>query len=125
MTIQLLDLSDLPKGFNYPESFLKAIRLNLIDFEPWYIMNNSDVQLRMKGMQDRYPKRILIPFARRGDNDDVACFEVNKGEEVKIIHDFASSGYEQRKTYESFWDWFRDAIEEMIQFEMEDTKWTT
>ena len=53
-------------------------------------------------MQVRYPKRILIPFARRGDNDDVACFELNKGDEVQIIHDFASGGYEQRNTYKSF-----------------------
>ena len=68
-------------------------------------------------MHIRYPQRILIPFARRGDNDDVACFELNKGEEVQIIHDFASIGYEQRKTYKTFWDWFRDAIEEMIQFD--------
>jgi hypothetical protein len=117
MTVQLLDSSELPKGFNYPESLKKVIRLNLIDIEPWYIMNKNDVQSRIKGMLIRYPNRILIPFARRGDNDDVACFEINKGEEVQIIHDFASSGYEQRKSYKSFWDWFRDAIEEMIQFD--------
>jgi len=80
-------------------------------------MKSNDIQQRIKGMQVRYPNRILIPFARRGDNDDVACFELNKGEEVQIIHDFASSGYEQRNTYKSFWDWFRYAIEEMINFD--------
>ncbi|MDT3701327.1 MAG: hypothetical protein RO469_18160 [Thermincola sp.] len=117
MDIQLLNSSELPKGFIYPESFLKAVRLNLTYLEPWYIMNSSDVQQRIKGMQVRYPKRILIPFARRGDNDDVACFELNKGEEVQIIHDFASVGYEQRNVYKSFWNWFRDAIEEMINFD--------
>lgn len=117
MSIQLLDSTELPSGFSYPDSFLKAVRLNLTDFEPWYIMNSNDVQLRIKGMHIRYSQRILIPFARRGDNDDVACFELNKGEEVQIIHDFASTGYEQRKTYKTFWDWFRDAIEEMIQFD--------
>lgn len=117
MEIHLLSTLELPKGFNYPESFLKAIRLNLIDLEPWYFMNIDDVSQRIKGMQDRYPDRILIPFARRGDNDDVACFELNKGEEVQIIHDFASGGYEQRNTYNSFWDWFRYAIEEMINFD--------
>jgi len=117
MSIKLLGLSELPNGFRYPESFLKAVRLNLIDLEPWYIMNDSDDQIRIKGMQTRYPQRILIPFARRADNDDVACFELNKGEEVQIIHDFASVGYEQRKTYKLFWNWFKDSIEEMIQFD--------
>jgi len=117
MDIQLIDYSELPKGFYYPESLLKVLRLNLVDFELWYIMKSNDIQQRIKGMQVRYPNRILIPFARRGDNDDVACFELNKGEEVQIIHDFASSGYEQRNTYKSFWDWFRYAIEEMINFD--------
>lgn len=117
MGIQLLDLSELPKGFNYPEAFLKVIKLDLIDLKPWYIMNSNDIQQRIKGMQARYPKRILIPFARRGDNDDVACFELNKEEEIQIIHDFASIGYEQKNAYKTFWDWFRDAIEEMINFD--------
>lgn len=117
MGIQLLNTLDLPKGFIYPNSFIKAINLNLIDIEPWYIMNKEDVLLRIKGMQKRYSQRTLIPFARRGDNDDVACFEFNKGEEVQIIHDFASIGYEQRQTYKTFWDWFKYAIEEMIDFD--------
>lgn len=117
MELQLLDSSELPKGFSYPEAFLKVVRLNLIDFEPWYIMTSIDVQQRIRGMQVRYPQRILIPFARRGDNDDVACFELGKGEEIQIIHDFASVGYEQRKTYKTFWGWFREALEDMIQFD--------
>jgi len=39
------------------------------------------------------------------------------GEKVQIIHNFASDGYEQRKKYDSFWDWFKEAIDEMIQFD--------
>ena len=50
------------------------------------------------------------------DNDDIACFEIGFNNEVKIIHDFASAGYEQKKKYQTFWDWFKDAIEEMIEY---------
>ncbi len=31
---------------------------------------------------------------------------------ARFCHD--SAGYEQRKEYECFWDWFKDAVEEMI-----------
>lgn len=117
MTIQILEKSELPNGFVYPESFLKAVRLNLIDMEPWNIMDRPDVIQRIQGMRKRYPNRMLIPFARRGDNDDVACFEENMGETVQIVHDYASVGYEQRRTINSFWDWFKEAINEMIQFD--------
>lgn len=49
------------------------------------------------GMKKRYPNRKLIPFAKRVDNDDTACFEIGKGSKVQLIHDFASEGFEQRK----------------------------
>jgi len=117
MGIRIPNISQLPKNFKYPDSFLKVIRLNLLDFDLWYLMNEDQVLQRLKGLHMRYPDRVLIPFARRDDNDDIACFEVGKNEEVQIIHDFASSGYEQRKSYITFWDWFRDAIDEMIDFE--------
>ncbi len=106
-------------GFQYPDSFIKIIELNLLDFDLWYIMDEERVLSRLKGVMERYPNRKLIPFARRDDNDDIACFEAGKGEKVQIIHDFASEGYEQRKEYNDFWAWLEDAISEMIEFNRE------
>ncbi|ANY65401.1 hypothetical protein BBD42_02130 [Paenibacillus sp. BIHB 4019] len=117
MQITLPKASQLPKDFKYPDAFLKTVRLHLVDFDIWNVMNGEQVLQRLKGLQERYPNRILIPFARRMDNDDLACFEVGKTEEIQIVHDFSSPGYEQRKSYMTFWDWFKDAIDEMIDFE--------
>jgi hypothetical protein len=97
-----------------PLGVMSRSSLNLVDLDLWYLMNKEQVEIRIKGLKDRYPQRKLIPFARRDDGDDIACFEVGKENRVQIIHDFASAGYEQRKEYECFWDWFRDAVEEMI-----------
>lgn len=36
---------------------------------------------------------------------------------MQIIHDVASIGYEQRKEYLRFSDWFKVAIDEMIEFD--------
>ena len=44
--------------------------------------------------QFEYPNRNLIPFARRNNNDEIACFAIGSNDEVKIIHDFILSGYE-------------------------------
>ena len=82
-----------------------------------------DIHETIEDLEKRYPERNLIPFARRGDCDDVACFEVGKGEQVYVIHDFASSGYEQRKIYENVWKWLEDVVDTMIEFElMEETE---
>ncbi len=119
MNIEILENTLGIDGFKYPDSFIKAIELNLLDFDLWYIMDEERVLNRLKGVIERYPKRNLIPFARRDDNDDIACFELGKGEKVQIIHDFASEGYEQRKEYNDFWSWLEDAISEMIEFNRE------
>lgn len=112
--MELYNISTIYNDYMYPTEFIKINDLNLVDFDVWYLMNNEQVDIRINGLKARYPSRKLIPFARRDDCDDIACFEVGKGNCVQIIHDFADEGFEQRKEYECFWDWFRDAIDEMI-----------
>lgn len=118
--MDIFNINMVYKDYFYPEEYIKIIDLNLVDMSVWYLMEKEQVEVRINGLRNRYPKRKLIPFAKRDDRDDIACFEVGKGNKVQIIHDFASDGYEQRIEYESFWDWFRDAIEEMIQKELDE-----
>ncbi len=99
------------------KSYQRVIDLNLINLEPWFLLSEDQIKQRQKGFKDRFPSRRLIPFAKRDDNDDVACFEEGKEDEIKIIHDFATPGFEQRQVFPTFWDWFKYAINEMILFE--------
>lgn len=112
--MELFNIKEIYRDFQYPASFVKAVELNLLDFEFWYFMTNEQVATRINGLMKRYPNRKLVPFARRDDSDDIACFEVGKVPKVEIIHDFASEGYEQRGEYDCFWDWMRAAVEELI-----------
>ncbi|MDO5539024.1 MAG: hypothetical protein Q4F83_02965 [Eubacteriales bacterium] len=115
--MEIFNVQKIYEGYNYPEEFLRIVDLNLVNLDFWYLMTREEVEIRIEGLKIRYAERSLIPFARRDDCDDIACFEVGKGNKVQIVHDFASAGYEQRKEYSCFWDWFKDAIEEMIQGE--------
>ena len=119
--MKLYNIKTVYKDYEYPVELVKLVELNLINYEMWYLMSAEQVENRIKGLKSRYPNRKLIPFARRDDGDDIACFEVGKGSSVQIIHDFAGEGFEQKKEYECFWEWFRDAIDEMIA-EMGDKK---
>lgn len=102
--------------FKYPEEFLKIIELNLMDYDRWYIMSEKHVLSKISGLKKRYPNRKLIPFARRVDNNDVACFEIGKEGVIQIIQDFALSGHEQLGQYTNFWLWFQESINELIEF---------
>ena len=115
--LRLLEPSTAPAWFRYPGQFLRVVAQNLVDLTPWYLMDHDQVLTRMEGLRLRYPGRDLVPFARRDDNDDVACWEKGRGETVVVIHDFASRGHEEHRAFPDFWSWFRGAIEEMIEFE--------
>ena len=114
---KILSNGELPKWFKYPSQFMRIYDLGLLNLEPWIILEGEQLRVRYKGLRARYKGRELVPFARREDNDDVACWEKDCGEQVVIIHDFASPGYEHREKHKDFWTWFRLAVEDMIEFE--------
>jgi hypothetical protein len=116
-TLELFKEKELPPGFNYPRQFERAVKLGLKDLEPWYLLEGKPLRETMAGLAERYPERKLVPFARRQDNDDVACWKVGGSDEVFVIHDFASPGWEQREQFSNFYDWLRRAIEDFIEFD--------
>jgi hypothetical protein len=66
-------------------------------------------------LRDRYQNKGIFSFAARFDNDDIACWEEGLPSKVIVVHDFATEGYTNRREFANFWDWFRSAIEDMIQ----------
>jgi hypothetical protein len=108
--------SDLDVQVSLPEGLLRIVEQNLVDLTPWHVMPREDAVKRLHGLRQRYARK-YIPFARRQDNDDLACIDPARPEEIVIVHDFASDGTELRKRFDSFWDWFRAAVDEMIAFE--------
>ncbi|MHB8873471.1 MAG: hypothetical protein ACYC8T_07260 [Myxococcaceae bacterium] len=114
--LNLLDADSAPPWFHYPKDYLRTVQQTLIDLSPWYLMDRDQVLERMKGLRERYSNRQLVPFARRDDNDDLACWEQDRGERVLLITDFSASGQEQRRVLPDFWAWFRAAVDDMIHF---------
>jgi hypothetical protein len=115
--LDLLTDKELPGGFNYPKQFNHIVDLGLTDLEPWYVLQGKPLREMVAGLSQRYPDRKLVPFARRQDNDDIACWQSGSGDEVFIIHDFASVGWEQRDHFSSFYEWLRRTIEDLIEFD--------
>jgi len=113
----LLSREALPKGFAYPREFLRVIELGLTNLEPWHLLDGDLLVQRYGGMANRYPNRRLVPFARRQDNDDVACWDADQPKQVLIIHDLAESDWAQRKVFDGFYAWLRQAVDDLIEFD--------
>lgn len=112
---ELLSVTELPDGFDYPPEFRRVCELGLTRLEPWWIIDGELLRDRYRGLRQRYPGRDLVPFALRQDRDDVACFEPMSAR-VVIVHDFADPGYERRDECAGFNAWLRRAIEDLIEF---------
>ena len=115
--VELLDATDLPAGFEYPREFLRVVELGLLDLEPWLVLEGEQLRDRNRGLRERYQDRSLVPFARRQDNDDIACWDLDRGDgRVAVVHDFASPGWERRAEFAHFNDWRRQAVDDVIDF---------
>ena len=119
----MINQQDVPaeirsKKFEIPREYYRIHDLRLTNIQPWYFLDVQEFGTIYKGIQRRYPQRVLLPFARRQDDDDVACFVVDSGDyardQVLVIHDYTSSGAEVDNSLPSFWNWFHMAINEMI-----------
>jgi hypothetical protein len=117
MTVDLLRDDELPSGLGYPAVFRRLVDRGLLYFEPWFVLEGDLLRQRLHGIQARYPGRTLLPFARREDNDDVACWDAAYPGKVVVIHDFAQPGWEQRVVLEDFATWLRLALEDMLAFD--------
>lgn len=106
----------IPEEFVYPSLYSSAFSIEPERIEPWHFYHSEEtLNFHYNGLKERYPERILVPFARRGDNDDVACFDGadNSGDpRVIIIHDFASPGWENRGEFKDFLEWLEFAKEQ-------------
>jgi len=111
----LYDPSEVYSEFSFPWELEHIADLGLEDFDAWFLMDATLGSHYIKDMAERYPARHLVPFAKRADNDDVACFELEKPGKVVIVHDFADPGWECREEYDTFWDWFQSAIDVLIE----------
>ena len=65
--MEIFNAKEIYENYSYPEEFIKIVDLNLVDLDLWYMMTKEQVEIRIKGLKDRYPQRKLIPFASRDD----------------------------------------------------------
>lgn len=107
-------------GLKLPNGYVDAKALGLVNLTPWHFLSDEEFDYLFSGLGTRYPHHKAIPYARRSDNDDVACFVRAESSgtlcEVVIIHDFASLGYEVVVNFDTFWEWFQHAVAEMVQW---------
>lgn len=57
------------------------------------------------------------------DCDLFACWERDKGNKVVLIDPFIGEGFEDFGSYDDYWQWFRAAIDEMIEYAVDEIEY--
>ena len=117
----IFETATLPSGFEFPVGYLELLQSGLPDIEPWWwLAPHKDSSIYWKEtLGKQFPQRMLVPFAKDGGSDDVACFEGgSQGEQPKvlIIHSFCTPGWEHRGEFENFSEWLKHACAESASF---------
>ncbi len=110
----------LPANFKYPKEFLWLLERKVGELTPWILLESEFIIKRYNSLKERYPARHLFPFAYRQDCDELACWDLNDSLKIKVIEDYSRANPAEDVVYNNFWDWFRTAIEDMIEFSKND-----
>jgi hypothetical protein len=76
--------------------------------QPWYFLSRDDAFILDGG---------LFAFARRQDNDDIACFASRDGTPwIVIVHGWTPTGHQIVATHDTIWDWLKTVIDEIAEW---------
>ena len=111
--------------FKFPKGYLDLVETGLPDVEPWWwLAPHKDSAIYWAAtLREQFPSRILVPFAKHGGSDDVACFDgadLSGDPKVLRIHAFCAPGWEHRGETTSFSEWLKIAEVEAIDFKAEE-----
>ena len=117
---------DLPneiysQGLDWPWAYRRLWTLGLTNLTPWRFLEAEELAQTYREINERFPGRHVVPFARV-DDADIACFTVLVGymePRVLLIHANREPGYEVSLEFPNFWDWFRLAIDDFIEAEQQ------
>ncbi len=118
--------ANLPEGFIFPAKYLEFMAS---DPHPtigaWHFFSKypEDSLIWFNELRRLYPTRSLIPFARIGGMDDVACFDASVKTDdpvVHYVHAYASAGWEDYGNVKNFEEWLRLETERYTDWNEDD-----
>ena len=80
---------------------------------PWEILDDAGIASRTAAVRERHPLRNLTAFARRVDQDTLACFDKGddgKSKAIVVLRHLDDAAQTKEQRYPGFSAWFDDAL---------------
>ncbi len=117
--------------FELPKYYYWLLERNLITYEPfgplqpWFYLPRGDQFLLNQRWHKKIEKLAKLAFAKRQDNDELACFVFNlKGEvnHLELVQGWTEDEYTILKVFNSFLDWLKYVLEDIaLWIEVDDS----
>ena len=107
--------------FNLPTGYQWLVDHGLVGFEPftqlqpWYYLPDDQCFWTTERWPNANAKRLFV-FARRQDNDDLACMNFDENEIVNgiiLIQGWTKSGFDIVQEFPDFWLWRQQVIQDI------------
>lgn len=113
-------------GKRVPRGYRWLLEQNLVglspfsQLQPWYYLSAEEIFR----VTDRWPKasvkELLIAFARKQDEDILACFQFETGAEdstgILIVNAWTIDGYEVLQHFDTVWEWLHSVIDDIAEW---------
>ncbi len=112
------------KDINFPQGYFWLNDRGIIghkefsQLQPWFYLDECDcffVNVKWKNITNDN----LFAFARRQDNDELACFKLDATGSVIsviIINGWSSDGFDLIQEYPDFWAWVHQVIDDVKEW---------
>jgi hypothetical protein len=112
------NISSFPVGYRW------LIQRKLIGYDaftqlqPWYFTHED----QCFWANEHWPSicdRKLFVFARRQDNDDLACFDVDErgiATQIVIIQGWTAAGFKVIQEFPDFWEWLKAVVDDIAEW---------
>lgn len=107
----------LPENFVVPREYLGLKDNGVEEIGPWMFPGDDSLTYRLRGLRQRFPSRVLLPFAKRSDRDDVACW-TEPFPSVCVIHDFEiyPGTWGDRFVFSDIRAWIHWVLEDLMDY---------
>jgi hypothetical protein len=109
---------------NMPTGYQWLIDRNLVGFEPftqlqpWHYMPTEQCFWATERWPDISANSLFV-FARRQDNDTLACISFDSNQVVKgvvLIQGWTTSGFDIIQEFPDFWSWMKQVIQDIAEW---------
>ncbi|MEN6586582.1 MAG: hypothetical protein ABFE02_11140 [Sulfuricella sp.] len=109
---------------SFPVGYRWLIQRGLVGYDaftqlqPWHFVPLD----RCFWATERWPGVVdarLFVFARRQDNDDLACFAVDErgvANQVLLIQGWTKAGFEPIREFPDFWEWLKGVVDDIAEW---------